>query len=373
MNNEEYISLYEKYISGKCTAEEKEKLFSYEDHFQLLDVDRNDSADDEVRKAKLFSNIQKGIQPKQSPILPMYWRWTAAAVILISLGFTFFFINQQPVKTQAALIKPILPGRNVAILTLADQSTIALDQIKDGITVSGKTQISKLKDGEISYRSNHGSSAEPAPTHTITIPRGGQYHITLQDGTEVWLNAGSSLTFPTFFEGKERKVKLEGEAYFEVAKNKQMPFKVDANTTEIEVLGTHFNVNAYREEGMVKTTLLEGSVRLRSDKAKVTLHPDQQGTIVLNTEQIDVKPVKADDAVAWKNGLFLFRDENIISIMNKVSRWYNVEVSYRGEVAHLSFGGSYSKYKNLEELLKGLELTGLVHFKIEGRRVIVMP
>lgn len=372
MNTEEYTLLYEKYIAGKCTPEEKEKLFSYKDDFRMQDVDPNNNPAEEARRDRILKNIQQSIKPTRTTILPIYWRWSAAAVLLISLSLLLLLVKKEPLKTEVAIASPILPGTNTAILTLADKSTIALDQIANSVTLSGNTRITKLKNGEVSYQSNTASATTKPTENTITIPKGGQYHITLQDGTRVWLNAGSSLTFPTFFAGTERRVRLTGEAYFEVAKNIKMPFKVTAKDAEIEVLGTHFNITAYEDESSTKTTLIEGAVRLSNSKNKVVLKPDQQGLIVQNSDRIAVKPVHGSDAAAWKSGLFIFRDDQITDIMKQISRWYNVDVEYRGNMTNKTFGGVYSKNKNLTELLKGLELTGLIHFKVEGRRIIVM-
>jgi transmembrane sensor len=211
--------------------------------------------------------------------------------------------------------------------------------------------------------------------NTIETPKGGQYRIDLPDGTMVWLNAGSSLRYPNRFAGQERKVALTGEAYFEVAKNKQMPFRVVSGKQVVEVLGTHFNINAYTDEASVKTTLLEGSVNvlLQETHQSELLNPGQQAVVKYNGSSIVVQPVKVEEAVAWKNGYFMFVDADLESIMRQLARWYDVEVAYEGNLGSLKFGGMVSRSKSIAQTLRILELTGNVRFKVAGRRVTVMP
>ena len=203
----------------------------------------------------------------------------------------------------------------------------------------------------------------------LWLPPGQQYEVVLPDGTHVWLNAASSIKFPTAFTGAVRKVELMGESYFEVAKNRVMPFIVSVNQTEIEVLGTHFNVMGYAEEGSTNTTLLEGSVKIRKGGSSKTIIPGQQARV---TNNIQVAEVNTDEVIAWKNGKFSFNDEDIHSIMNQIVRWYDLEVVYMPGVTNQKFGGEISRYKNVNEILKKLELTQTIHFKQEGRRIIVM-
>jgi transmembrane sensor len=194
----------------------------------------------------------------------------------------------------------------------------------------------------------------------------------LPDGTKVWLNAASSLHFPTAFTGGERRVELTGEGYFEVAKNKHLPFKVAFNDQEVQVLGTHFNIMAYPNEEASQTTLLEGSVSITKRNISRLLVPGQQAKSTIGSAGFDIKQVDTQEAVAWKNGEFLFKNTNIQSIMRQLARWYDVDVAYQGNLQNMVFGGRMSKSKNISEVLKNLELTGTIHFKIEGRRVTVM-
>jgi ferric-dicitrate binding protein FerR (iron transport regulator) len=187
------------------------------------------------------------------------------------------------------------------------------------------------------------------------------------------LNAASSIKYPITFSGNERNVELTGEAYFEVAKNKDKPFNVKVNGMKVEVLGTHFNVMAYNDENSIETTLLEGSVKLTKKGASATLLPNQQGSLSRDAQGFRVTEVVAQDIIAWKNGFFKFDNENIETIMRKVARWYDVDITYEGDLTRQNFGGTVSRFNDLSKLLKTLELTGTIHFKIDGRRITVMP
>lgn len=310
-------------------------------------------------------------------------RWAAAAAIFIGFfSFAYFLIQK---KRQVQLItiankNKILPGRNKATLTLSDGSRIDLDDAKaGGIAKQAQLSITKTVDGQLVYSAEtHSASSGTSDKfsyNTIETPAGGQYQVILSDGTRVWLNAASSLKYPTQFEAGERRVELTGEGYFEVAKNKVRPFKVVTGTQEIEVLGTHFNVNAYADEDAVKTTLLEGSVKIaahlknQSSQPSTILKPGQQS--VLSGKGLAVQPVNLKDVVAWKNGYFSFY-EDFYSIMRRLSRWYNIEVVYKTDKdPDLMFGGKISRSKSINSVLNIIEATGNVHFKIEGRRVIV--
>jgi len=379
MTTEEYIKLYEKFNAGQCTPEEEKRLMEFEDDFRFHEPDSTLSLDLENRQKRsaIYARIHATLNPKaQNRNYRRMWGWAAAAAVILLVSAIFMFQVKQPQNNIAAnkpLVKPIKPGRNTAILTLANGSNITLDDAKNGVLAkSGKTSVKKLGNGLIAY-SNDGSSqpaGEPAK-NVVTVPKGGKYSIQLPDGTMVWLNSSSSLSYPVAFTGANRSVTLTGEAYFEVTKNKHLPFIVHANGADIKVLGTHFNVTAYEDEKDIRATLLEGSVSLSNSKSSALLIPGQQG-IAGPDQQITTKTVNVNQVIAWKTGYFIFRDDDIQSIMRKISRWYDVEVEYQGNVTRKTFGGIYSMNKDINELLKGLELTGLIHFKIEERRIIVM-
>lgn len=301
----------------------------------------------------------------------------AAAALVIFLSFGLYFYPQLHLdKTDAIQTSQLIrPGGNKAVLTLYDGSQILLDKIKPGLFVNqGNISIRKSKDGQVVYqvRGEEGLNGENLETtyNTISTPRGGQFQIELPDGTKVWLNAASSLKFPALFSSAERIVELKGEAYFEVAKSRKRPFKVMANGSSVEVLGTHFNVMAYEDEPSTNTTLLEGSVRIVNGNQSRMLVPGQEAKVAGG---ISVSNIDAKQAIAWKEGYFLFDNESIESIMRKISRWYNVDIEYRGDNRYKKFGGTISKFEDIDQVLKIIELTGVIHFKVEGRRVIVMP
>ncbi|WP_114937688.1 FecR family protein [Mucilaginibacter endophyticus] len=379
MTTEEYIKLYEKFNAGQCTPEEEKRLMEFEDDFRFHETESSLPLNTESRQKRsaIYARIRATLNPKvQNKNYRRMWGWAAAAAVILLVSAIFIFQAKQPQNNIAASkppVKAIKPGRNTAILTLANGSNITLDDAKNGVLAkSGKTSVKKLTNGLIAY-SNEGSAqpaGEPAK-NVVTVPRGGKYSIQLPDGTMVWLNSSSSLSYPVAFTGADRSVSLTGEAYFEVTKNKHLPFIVHANGANIKVLGTHFNVTAYEDEKDIKATLLEGSVSLSNNKSSTLLVPGQQG-IAGPDQQITTKTVNVNQVIAWKTGYFIFRDDDIQSIMRKISRWYDVEVEYQGNVTRKTFGGIYSMNKDINELLKGLELTGLIHFKIEERRIIVM-
>ncbi|HMF72741.1 MAG TPA: FecR domain-containing protein, partial [Flavitalea sp.] len=267
----------------------------------------------------------------------------------------------------------IATGSNKASLTLSDGTTIVLDDAANGLlTTQAGIKISKTTDGQLKY-----DASRPQPSHangfnTIHTPRGGQYQVVLPDGSSVWLNAASSLKFPTVFSGNERKVELTGEAYFEVAKNKVKPFIVASGNQTLEVLGTHFNVNAYQDDGKIRTTLLEGSIKVSHTQTNAfsLLVPGQQAEL---RKEIKVTKVDVKQSIAWKNGYFVFASENIQTLMQKIARWYDVDVEYEGRVTTEGFVGSISRFEDVSEVLHMLQLTGMVHFKIVGRKIIVSP
>lgn len=381
MTQAEYIELYDKYMAGNCTPHEKEQLEKYADDFQLSDKPWDENIGDEQEiKAEITERLYGSRKPIWGKFFQNRYRSAAAILlIIISVGVLLHKKVKTPVYNTAKNIKkntgPVIPGSNKATLTLSDGSNIDLNDTQKGVLSNqGSVSVNKLSDGKLVYNiKGEGANSQSTPIlyNTITTPRGGQYQVVLADGTKVWLNSESSLKFPATFSGKERHVELTGEAYFEVAKNKSMPFNIAVNKMSIEVLGTHFNVNAYSDEDAIKTTLLEGSVKLASGNTTALLKPGEQA--VLQQHDFKINKVNTEETVAWKNGYFMFDNENIQSIMKKVARWYNVDVVYTGNVDERGFGGTVSRFETVAGVLKSLELTGTVHFKLEGRRITVMP
>jgi len=390
MNRDEYDALYHKYIAGECTEEECRILEANPESFLLSDQpwDEASMGSLERTKEKITDNLARSIKRSEGRRVVRFSPWLAAASIILLLFSFFIYSKIYSEIPLASLAKnttldavDILPGENKAILILDDGSRINLDDAASGLVAhENNTTIKKLPDGQLHYIAGVPKNGTEIKYNTVATPRGGQFKITLPDGSQVWLNAGSSLRFPTLFTGADRKVELTGEAYFEIAKNASMPFKVIANNSEIRVLGTHFNVMAYNNERQMNTTLLEGSVQILKGADKVLIKPGQSAVLTKATEKITVSNVDADQAIGWKNGYFIFVDESIESIMRKVSRWYNVEVSYDGNMNNKDFTGTISRNKNVSDLLRMLELTGAVHFNIvqddpsgKGRRITVMP
>ena len=302
----------------------------------------------------------------------------AASVIGLILFSTFLLFNRKPstdfVKTdvnEQRFKDDVSPGGDKAILTLADGSSIVLDDAQNGtLTQQGSSKVIKLG-GKLMYDPTN-KDAKEIVYNTISTPNGGQYQLELPDGTLVWLNAISSIHFPTSFVGKERRVEVKGEAYFEVAKNREMPFIVTVNNAEIQVLGTHFNINAYADEDDVRTTLLEGSVKFVHGVNTNTLKPGQQSQLSTDGITKIVSNVDVEEVVAWKNGMFDFENAGIETVMRQLSRWYDVEIEYKGKTDDL-FIAEMRRNIKLSDALKALELTGKVKFEIQGKKIIVMP
>lgn len=375
MNAEEYMLLYEKYISGLCSEVEEKLVYEYRDNFKMLDEEL--TAEQLTAGTHIYDQITKSIDQPKVKKLYQYTLFKVAAILLIASSLGLFLFNYQQSAKEAQKIaalqqqkNKIVPGTAKATLTLSDGSVVDLTQAKNGlIAANEQTTIHKYGTGVIAYSSTANAAIQRS-LNTINVPRGGTYRVSLPDGSLVWLNSASTLTYPIQFTGKSRAVELKGEAYFEVTKNPHQPFIVNAHGTKIEVLGTHFNVKA--DDQKSSTTLLEGSVRLSGLSSNVILAPGDQGTINTKSAQIAVSKVNINKVMAWKNGYFLFQDDSVEEIMSQIGKWYDVDIVYQGDMRNKTFGGIYSRSKDIEELLKGLELTGMIHFKIEGRRIIVM-
>jgi transmembrane sensor len=335
----------------------------------------NTSEVSEYKAKEIYSLITAEIPavPKTQKLWPRIVA-VAAMVAMVVFGI-WFFTNEIPSPRKdsphpGVVTNDIRPGKHTATLTLANGKTIQLSDAKTGLIVGEQLTYNDKTEIDSSLRFSRNNSE--VQILTASTPRGGTYQVTLPDGTEVWLNADSKISFPSRFTGAKRRITLQGEAYFQVAENKSHPFIVESKGQQVEVHGTHFNINAYEDEARTKTTLLEGEVSVSSGSQQpVTLYPGQQA--ISEAGMIRVTKADADVDVAWKNGLFAFRNENIQSIMRKVSRWYNVDVEFKDEnILNKNFGGTFSKFENVSEMLHVMELTGVIHFKIDGRRIIVM-
>ena len=319
----------------------------------------------------------------------LFRRLAVAALILLSIsagGYLFWrsrthsdLVNsKQPIPV---LAHDATPGNNKAQLTLGDGRTITLDSAQNGVLASQThTTIIKLDNGRIGYRADQAESPATVAFNTLTTPRGGQYQLSLPDGSQVWLNAASSIRYPTAFIGKERRVTITGEAYFEITPDRAMPFIVDIrpsttdpkNDLQVQVLGTHFNIDAYTEDSSVNTTLLEGAVRVTRGASAQTLSPGQallahaQGRLQL-VPDADVRK-----AIAWKNGRFFFQDDDITAITRQLSRWYDIDFQFEGAITD-HYTGQISRQVNMSRVLKMLEAAGGISFSVEGKVVRVSP
>ena len=404
MNQNKLIELLGLFVDGGISREEYDLLFDYiransEDEELNIAIDtvfKNSkkfnplNGDDKellfqsiIRNKHFVSEIQNELEtiPAFAPRL-WYQLGVAASILLLIVTSLFFYTNRTPVnKLALKVVEPkkaavILPGDNKAILTLSDGTKIILEDAKNGILANqAGVSIQKTSDGELLYSfSNSANSVTQAEDNIlynkIETPIGGKYQVNLPDGSKVWLNSSSSLRFSALFNGDTREVELSGEAYFDVSKNKSKPFRVITKDQIVEVLGTQFNINSYSDEGPIKTTLIEGSVKIIYKDKVVLLSPGQQ----FQPKELVSAVLEADteEVVAWKEGYFVFKNEDIKSIMRKLSRWYNVEVSYSGDIPEVGFGGNISRSKDISEVLDVLQLTNAIHFKVEGRRITVM-
>ena len=313
-------------------------------------------------------------KPSRSPkrILMKRLKWAAAAVVFIVFSFTAYLSLQK--KKEHVFVSDVAPGKNKAILTLADGKKISLSDAMNGdVAKEAGFSITKTADGQLVYNMAGSENVNDASLNTISTPNGGEWQIQLPDGSTVWLNAASSIQYSlNIGTAKQRLVKLDGEAYFEVAKNAAHPFIVETDKQSVEVLGTHFNINSYKDERVTKTTLLEGSVRVshKSTNESEILKPGEQSLVSISG--IDVKEVNVDESIAWKNGYFMFDNERQESILRKVARWYNVEVEYAdADAKNVMYYGTVSRFEKISKVLTKLEQTGQVRFDIKANKIIV--
>lgn len=370
MENKDIAVLLQKYKAGNCTAEEKAWLESWylqHDPGAILELKPQELAAD-------LQQISAGLPLYKATKTRSLWpRIAVAASILMVLSFgTYFLVHKSATTVQIAnnQIKDIAPGSDKATITLANGKRIVLTGAKNGLLASqGNTSIHMQAGNQVVYQSAGATS--DLQYNTMTTPRGGQHSLTLSDGTQVWLDAASSITYPVAFIGKDRPVKITGQVYFEVAHNAAKPFKVTANGQTVEVLGTHFNINAYPDEPNIKTTLFEGSIKITSNTGQTILKPGQQAQ--LNQDKINVvSDANMDEAIAWHKGLFEFHNADIQTVMRQLSRWYDVDVSYEGKITDRHFSGKL--YRNVTALTVADILSyKKIHFRIQGKQIIVQP
>jgi len=387
MKKQQFISILDRYLKNEASGEEQNLLHAYyhlfmadDDVLRLLKDEEKEQLKLQI-KAEIDAQLAEGVSTVPVKTYKLWARaaiWVAAAIALIVLG-VYFFNNEFGIPKQvqdSVVLNDIAPGKNGATLTLASGKMIKLGDAENGeLAKEAGVTITKSADGKLVYEIK-ATDADPDKINTLSTAKGETYQLRLPDGSMVYLNAASSLTYSaTLREYGKRTVRLSGEAYFEIAKDKKHPFVVRSGMQDVEVLGTHFNVSAYEEDKVVKTTLLEGRVSVRrkmddlEDSKAVILKPNQQAE--MKGGAFTVKDVDASEAVLWKEGKFSFEREEMGSIMRKVARWYNVDVVFEEPLQQVKLTGSISRFEKVSKLLEMLEYTKEVKFKVKGRTVYV--
>ncbi len=373
--------LLARYVNKSCSREELDELFAAigkgEDP-EMLDrlleeVWQADHTAPDIDYEQAYQQIRPVPPPRRAVITLKRVAVAAAFVLLVGVTYWMAVRRQtakQPELAQQALPAIIAPGGNKAVLTLADGSVVTLDSAGKQVIRQGGVAIQQ-QNGQLSYASQPTDGS--VHFNKLTTPRGGQFKIVLPDGTRVWLNSASMLRYPTAFTGTERSVELDGQGYFEVAANAQQPFKVKVHDMEVQVLGTDFDIMAYRDETTINTTLLTGSIQVKEGNAKQLLRPGQQAVMNNLDHQLTVRTANIREVTAWKNGLFVFNDMALPAILREVARWYDVEIVYKTSPGAELYGGGIGRNLQLADILALLEGNGYNHFRIEGRKVIVLP
>jgi transmembrane sensor len=410
------VYLYRQYVNKSCTSEEMQEFFEYvrdpaygqaleamaEEHLETLGVPAGLPVIDweHMYRSVVPAGELSGPSPigreadtgadsdldtgtgadtgrnRRGRVASLFtWSRVAAAVAIIVLcGGGYFFLTRRPFRSPEGTIavKDIKPGCDKAVLTLSNGDSITLDSAHVGVlTQQGIVVVLDSGKGQLVYTvatSSKLSAASKVTYNTLTTPRGGQYQLTLPDGTKVWLNAASSLTYPTAFSGNERTVQMTGEAYFEVTHDKKRPFKVKVGGQVIEDIGTHFNVNAYTDEPVQTTTLLEGAVRVGGH----VLKPGEKASVA-TSGTVHVSKGDPEQAIAWKNGLFDFTDNDLPTVLRQLARWYNVDIRYEGKIPDRQFTGMIGRSLTLDQVLKGLTREDIQYRIEEGNHLIITP
>lgn len=385
---EKILVLIQKYQEGSLTNDERALLDDWYQSFnqETTDLSASGYANSDELSRQISAKLEATIRSRKPKERSRYRRMrlpaaAAMIILLLSMGVFWHWQSGQPSPLIAVkpvkLVNDLTPGGNKATLVLDDGSVILLDSARNGMLgEQGVSSLEKKNRGSITYSLNEDAMAASAKVYynTITTPRGGEFQVTLADGTKVWLNAASSIRFPTSFNGDTRSVHITGEVYFEVAHNAKQPFIVQAGQSAIEVLGTHFNVNAYDDENHIKTSLLEGSVKIsipgQSAGKSQLLKPGEQAQVSRNGQIQLTKDMDPEEVLGWKNGLFVFKSTDLRTIMRQLSRWYDVDIQYQGDV-DMRFTGQITRNNNVSKVFEKLELTGELRFRVEGNKIIV--
>ncbi|MCW3093000.1 MAG: fec operon regulator FecR [Ferruginibacter sp.] len=381
--DQRFLDLSEKWLNGTITPEEEKEYAAWYNTIEpgaVLEVPASIATDSEQHRKKILQQINF----LKTPVVPMYkrvWRRVAvAAAIIIIAGSAYLHFDN---KNHPALVSAasggdttkndIYPGTLGAILTIDNGKTVVLDTVKNGKIVQASAANVTKADGSLTFAEGIATTTA-VEMYTLATPRARQQQLTLPDGTLVWLNAESSVKFPSSFAGSNREIEITGEAYLEVAKDASKPFIVHVKEAVIEVLGTHFNVMAYDNENALETTLLEGSVKFKKANNNVLLKPGQQSQLLPGSQIKMINDVNVDQVVAWKNGMQSFSSADIRTIMRQVERWYDVDVEYKGEISTRKFSGDIPRSANLSELMK-LFVVNKIHFRMDPqhKKITVLP
>jgi transmembrane sensor len=375
--------LLTRYRLQSLSADEQEELLAFaqdgdeqlwQELLQTMMTEENNLPLEQEFISRELAAVLSVDKPVIRPVKRIWFRYAAAAMLVLAIG-AYLYINNKNEQKLAATTPAktnIIPGRDGAILTLADGTKVVLDSLGNGVVATQNGTQIVLKNGMLTYNAEDQSTATVA-YNTMHTPKGRQFQLLLPDGSKVWLNAASSIKYPTVFNGNERNVEIAGEAYFEVAKNPHQPFKVQINNAVyVEVLGTHFNVNAYSNEDAIKTTLIEGKVKLSSASESAILKPGQQAALTQQAPIAINDKIDVDKVLAWKNGIFNFDGLGLKEVMQQLERWYDIEVVYEKGVPDVHFYGKLDRQVSLPTLLEVLQKSD-IHFKIEGRKLIVLP
>ncbi len=378
-NQKDLNRMINRYVAGKATDEEINFIEAY---YKFLAKEKNVLEEFESEELNTvgrenFQAVLNKINSShpQKTNKPFY-KYAAAAMLFIAVTSGVIFTSKKRNEPKISVVQhsekfDVLPGKDQATLTLSDGSKILLDDAKnENILEEEGLIISKTKDGQLIYKTNDVSTSDKAVAyHTIATAKGNQYQVLLPDGSRVWLNASSSLKYPASFAGTQREVILSGEAYFEVAKNEFKPFTVRTKNQLVQVLGTSFNVNSYPDDSAIKTTLVEGKVKVASNQAMAVLRPLQQSVVNSNglAKIKIISNIAIDEELAWKNGLFSFNNAELKDILRQLERWYDIRIDYQS-VPNKRYNGMVSRKSMLSEVLNMLELTGSISFKIEEGR-----
>ncbi|HEY0273470.1 MAG TPA: FecR family protein [Chitinophaga sp.] len=380
MDTKDLARLSGKYLDGTASAEEQARLLQWYNAYNEEELTAHLPAEPGDSEALLELRLRARIQaPPPLRVVKsnrtIYWAAAASAVVLLAAGGYFYQLRSRGHRPAfpATAHTEIRAGTNKATLTLADGSVVALDSLHNGQQLlQGHTRLAQATNGKIVYAQDAAGHTSTVEYNTLKTPRGGQYNVVLSDGTAVWLNAASSITYPATFSNKAREVRITGEAYFEVAADAHRPFTVKAGNTAVMVLGTRFNINAYTDEHTINTTLAQGAVLVQTATAMRLLSPGQQSRVVPGSDSIEwVQHADLGSTLAWKNGYFSFEDANIPAVMRQLSRWYNIDVTYQGKVPEGTFTGEIGRSLTQEQLLYVLTKAG-IHFKMEeGQRLVI--